>query len=249
LAGGLIGASPVLVWNLQNDWASFKFQIHHGMGKKAWKPVWPVEYLLSILALIFPLYWTEFIRSIRERKHLLLLSLSIPVFIFFFLTSLRSKVEANWSQIAFLPTLTLLALYDSTRWKSRVTALFWAGLLVLLIWQWQRPWYPGCPEKLCEPKRYQSVLEVSKAYQPFLASNYQMASYLWFQTKSPVFKLYDMSRRDFFDTFKFGQIVPEQFYIVKHEETGVPGWLSIQGFRIEKIKNIDQDLVLLKVFR
>lgn len=245
----ILGAAPVLIWNYQNDWASFRFQFNHGIGKKAWKSIWPIEYVASVLILILPFYWKTLWTASRLATQKLLLALSWPILLFFLTTSMRSKVEANWSQLAFLPLLSLLAYYDLSRWKARTALMIWSACLAVLLWIWQLPWYPGCPEKFCEPQRYQAVIEVSKLYQPFMASNYQMASYLWFQNKAPVFKLFDMSRRDYYDTFAQAKPIVPQFYLVKHEETEVPGWLSDKNYKVEMVKKVDQDLTLLRVYQ
>jgi hypothetical protein len=239
----------VLIWNYQNDWASFRFQLHHGVGKKAWRPIWPWEYLASVFFLIVPIYWKQMIQSIKDAKQKLLISLSMPIVIFFTITSFRSKVEANWSQLAFLPLLSLLAYYDQSRWKAKSVFVMWSILLGILLWRWNQNWYQGCPEKLCEPKRYEVVVETSKTFTPFIASNYQMASYLWFKTKTPVYKLYDMSRTDYFDTFKEAKPNEHSFYLAKHLETELPSWLKSDGYKTESIKMSDEDLVLLRVFK
>lgn len=245
----LLGAAPVLIWNYQNQWASFAFQIHHGMGKKAWKPIWPVEYLASVFLLILPYYWRATLGAILDNKQKLLIYLSYPILMFFMLTSFRSKVEANWSQIAFLPLLSLISYYDVIRWKARLSVALWSASLAILLFLWSKPWYPGCPEKLCEPGRYQAVKGILKDYQPFRASNYQMASYLWFQLREPVYKLYDMSRRDFFDTFPEAKPTEASFYVAKHLETNLPPWLAENNYKVETVKSIDEDLVLLRVYK
>jgi 4-amino-4-deoxy-L-arabinose transferase-like glycosyltransferase len=249
LMTSLLGAAPVLIWNYQNQWASFQFQLHHGMGKKAWKPIWPLEYLLSILLFILPFYWLDFVRAVLKNKQKLLIYLSLPILAFFLFTSLRSKVEANWSQVAFLPVLSLIAYYDRSRWKPKLVLGVWGISLLVICGFWNRPWFPGCPDKLCEPLRYQSIKEVAQSYKPFRAANYQMASFLWFQLKEPVFKLYDMSRRDFFDNFAESRPQENSFYLAKHLETDLPSWLSEEHYQTEKIKNIDADIVLLRVYR
>ncbi|MEY4617337.1 MAG: hypothetical protein RJB66_2297 [Pseudomonadota bacterium] len=249
IAFAIVGASPVLIWNYQNEWASFRFQLHHGMGKKAWKPIWPLEYAASVLLLILPYYWKTVWRSIFEYKQKLLIFLSAPILLFFLATSFRSKVEANWSQVAFLPLLSLIAYYDHSRWKARASLLVWIASLGLILIYWAKPWYPGCPEKLCEPLRYRALEEVAKTYKPFRASSYQMASYLWFQLKEPTYKLWGMSRRDFFDSFSMAKPNENSFYLAKHIETDLPSWILDSHFKVEKIKDIDQDLVLLRVYK
>lgn len=245
----LIGAFPVLWWNYQNEWISFKFQLNHGLGKKSWKPKWPWEYLGSVLMLLLPFYWGTFYKAVRENKQKLLIYLSVPILVFFFVTSFRSKVEANWSQIAFFPALSLLAYHDLSRWKSKVTVLFWSLSLMVLLFLWSKPWYKGCPEKFCEPNRYLVLKEVVDEHQPFMASNYQMASYLWFQTKAPFYKLYDMSRTDFYDTLPEAHPAWDEFYLAKDPDTDLPSWLPVKGYKTELVKWVDEELQLLRVYK
>ena len=128
-------------------------------------------------------------------------------------------------------------------------AAIWFLCLVLILFHWQKPWYPGCPDKLCEPHRYSKVIPIVNQYQPFFASNYQMASYLWKAKKTPVYKIFDMSRNDFFDTFEQSKPNGKMFYLAKHLETNLPTWISEKGYKVENILNIDEDLVLLKVYQ
>jgi 4-amino-4-deoxy-L-arabinose transferase-like glycosyltransferase len=249
LGMALLGAMPVWYWNYQHDWISFRFQIDHGVGLKSWKWIWPLEYLASVLLLVVPVYWKAMFQAIRENKHKLLICLSVPIILFFLLTSLRAKVEANWSQLAFLPLLSILAIQDPARWKARFVFGFWIGAFAVVLVFWTQPWFPGCPEKLCEPRRYEAVLPVMDRYQPVMASNYQMASYLWFHKKKPVYKLKEMSRHDYFDTFAMAIPMVDSFYLAKLKITDLPPWLIEQGYRSEKIEEIDEEMVLLRVFR
>lgn len=246
-----LGALPVLYWNYHHEWISFRFQLQHGLGNKGWKPQWPLDYLATILLFIFPTYWSVLVQAIKEHQQKLLLSLALPIFGFFLFSSFRSKVEGNWSQLAFLPTLSLLAFYDikTKSWRLRSVVACWAVCLIIIISFWRQPWFKGCPEKLCEPYRYQSLIEIEKNYRPFFASSYQMASFLWFQTKQPVYKLYDMSRTDFYDTLPESKPSLQEFYLAKHNQTELPVWLQEQGYHSETIKNIDDDLTLVRVYR
>jgi len=245
----IMGAFPVIYWNYQNEWASFRFQLQHGLGNKNWKPMWPLDYLITILLFIFPAYWTVFIKAIIKNQQKLLIYLSLPIFIFFLISSFRAKVEGNWSQLAFLPTLSLVAFYDDKLWRQRSFIIFWGLSLMMLVFIWRQPRFANCPEKLCEPNRYENVIDIEKKYRPFYASSYQMASFLWFRNKRPAYKLYDMSRTDFYDTFPESKPLTNEFYLVKHNETEIPSWVKEQGYQSIIIKNIDEDLLLMRFYR
>ncbi len=76
-----------------------------------------------------------------------------------------------------------------------------------------------------------------------------MASFLWFNAKYPVYKLYDMSRTDFYDTLPESKPNVQEFYLAKHNQTELPSWLKENGYQSETIKNIDEELVLVRVYR
>ncbi|HEA47480.1 MAG TPA: glycosyltransferase family 39 protein [bacterium] len=102
---------PVIIWNYNHGWVSFIKQFGHGLGKKGSSLVNLGAYLGSQAGIVSPflffgLLWAM-IKSlgsgIREKRDdLLLLScFSLPIFLFFLLTSLRSKVEANWPAVGY----------------------------------------------------------------------------------------------------------------------------------------------------
>ncbi|HMN67061.1 MAG TPA: glycosyltransferase family 39 protein, partial [Bdellovibrionales bacterium] len=57
--GGVLGATPVWLWNYMNDFASIKFQAAHGLDR-VWKPSWTIHYVGAQVGIIFPivLYWS-----------------------------------------------------------------------------------------------------------------------------------------------------------------------------------------------
>lgn len=51
---GLIFSMPVIIWNYQNDFSSFLFQLNHGLGRTTYKFYWTWTYVLAQIAVIFP---------------------------------------------------------------------------------------------------------------------------------------------------------------------------------------------------
>ncbi len=127
------GAFPVLYWNHTHDWISLKFQFNHGF-KSAGRGFWDNlgEFIGGQLGTIgltlYPvLIWqgcVVLIRSWREgdEKRFILTCLSMPMALFFIINGTKSKVEANWPQVAYLGLMPLaaewiLAGVDSRRLK------------------------------------------------------------------------------------------------------------------------------------
>lgn len=130
--------TPVIVWNYQHGWTSFTKQLAHGLGRKGHPLLNLGLYFGSQLGVVSPflflgLLWVM-IKSLRlgvkeKRDNLLLLScFSLPVFLFFLLTSLRSKVEANWPAMGYLSAIVVLSgfLFTIEKKSKRIS-------LVLLI--------------------------------------------------------------------------------------------------------------------
>jgi 4-amino-4-deoxy-L-arabinose transferase-like glycosyltransferase len=98
-AGALVAAlcvSPIIVWNLANDWASLKFQAGRGGGRGltlaafaqmlAGQFVWLAPWIAVPLATIFGSSFTR----VREPRVLFCLSLAAPTILYFTVQSLWS---------------------------------------------------------------------------------------------------------------------------------------------------------------
>lgn len=132
---------PVILWNAQNDWISFKFQLAHGLQIKKKKTGLPslMEYIGSQAAVLSPLLFLALIWAtvrgvivwLKERdwRYLFLVIASAFVFLFFGYSSLRAKVEGNWPMSAyFAAIISLASLYSqSTYQRKKVFAAVVAG--------------------------------------------------------------------------------------------------------------------------
>lgn len=145
LGGCLAGAvalavfSPVLIWNGQHDWVSFRFQLGHGFGGKGRASALRTfpEYLGSLLLIVSPglallAFWTGW-KGLKagpfERRFL---SSFFWVFVVFFgVSALRARVQPNWPMLAFFPGLVLVA----AAWREypRVVRRIALGLLACML--------------------------------------------------------------------------------------------------------------------
>lgn len=145
LAGmiALLIFSPVVLWNYQNDWASFRFQWEHGtVGHGSWENV--LVYLGGqaaaggiFLFLIGAVATCIFLAS-RDEKKLFLVSTSLPVFLFFGWAGFKKVGEMNWPAPAFL-TLSIITsaflFVRQTKIKALVgkaSVLFVAAIILIL---------------------------------------------------------------------------------------------------------------------
>ncbi len=149
---GLIGFSPVIIWNLQHGAVSLK----HVMGQAelhqggAWRLSLETfgEFLGSQALVLSPLCFGWMLIAVilslrdglrqRDDRWLFLFWGWAPTFTLMLLLSLRQKVQANWAAPAYLTALVASTAYVACQWKmvhggrSRQLRLAGAGMTILL---------------------------------------------------------------------------------------------------------------------
>jgi 4-amino-4-deoxy-L-arabinose transferase-like glycosyltransferase len=137
LAAGvaLLVATPVVWWNATHDWASFRFQLNHGLGAPRDRLLArEADYIGGQLLLASPVLLVLFVREgvVTLRRGLgsarvLLAAVSCAILLFFAVSAMRRRPEANWPALAYPAAVVLLA--TGTAALERVRA--WrAGVLV-----------------------------------------------------------------------------------------------------------------------
>ena len=159
---GMLVFSPVILWNAEHQWISFRMQLSHGLdareasGLEYFWEYWGGQAAVLTPLVFLALVWAM-IRSAtggwRQKKNnlLLLFWTSAPILLFFAFTSLRTKVEANWPALAYFSALIALAGMASGEWsgwkRTRKGFAWAAGLssfLITLVVHLQ-PIYPLVP--------------------------------------------------------------------------------------------------------
>ncbi len=245
--GAVVGASPVWIWNLQNDFVSFKFQAAHGLGRR-WKPSWTYEYILVQIGLIFPvvLYWAlQARKSVPLAIHLLAW---VPIVFFCFTTS-RGYVEANWP-IAAYPAIFALAVsqFSLSARGLRITCWIWGVLLsgVAAVIIFEPSWSRAL--KFREFHQFDAVVEASKPFEPLFARSYQMAAKVHFESRKYVYKLKGMNRKDFYDYLP-GSEPPARgvYYLIAEKTDSLPLIYSSVGHKIIEKTAVDEKHEIWKV--
>ena len=108
---------PVLIWNAQHDWASFKFQFGRAMPR-SFDPSFLPEFLIGQILLLTPLVAVLAIHGCRlglrgtaarrEGGNALLVATTLPLLLYFVYHALFARVEGNWTA-PLLPALSVLA--------------------------------------------------------------------------------------------------------------------------------------------
>jgi 4-amino-4-deoxy-L-arabinose transferase-like glycosyltransferase len=131
--------SPVVYWNATHGWASFKFQLHHGLDADSGGGAPPSPspaarlaslgtYLVGQLGLYTPIFfvfgivilvirWRHY-RSLSLDERLLVWSATVPLLFFAFAAfKAGSSGEANWPAFAYFPLSLLTIVHVARLWK------------------------------------------------------------------------------------------------------------------------------------
>ncbi|MGZ3770307.1 MAG: ArnT family glycosyltransferase [Bdellovibrio sp.] len=246
---GLIFSLPVIVWNIQNDFASFQFQLNHGLAKGGYNPEWTFSYLLGQLLILFPSVFWAAIKSKLPANLRWLKYFGWGPLLFFFATSFKALVEANWPIIGYPAILAMALFHPKIKSWLKIYVMFWGTVFALVIATVFFPSIRKINEKIEEPYVFQNLSPLAHEYAPLYAGTYQMASSLWYFSKTPVYKLKGSSRFDFFDTLPASIPSTNQFYLLKRESNGLPQWVFQQQWHMKEIKKISPDFVLLEFKR
>jgi len=144
LLPALVISSPVLIWNAERDFVSFRHVSSLAdRGSSFPNLSTALEFLggqlilLSVIPFIFLLqgWWRSF--RIRDSAHIFLTVYSLPVVLFFLVLSLRKEVYANWAGFGYFTGSVLACHYLWAFYRKRKASalliLAFCGLLVLFL--------------------------------------------------------------------------------------------------------------------
>lgn len=243
---GLLFCSPVIAWNILNDFASFEFQLRHGLESETYELDWTTSYVFAQILIMFPLIFWAILRARPTPEFRWAIYFTWGPLIFFFLTSFRALVEANWPVIAYPSLLTLALFHPKTPSWSKYYMAFWGAAVSVIIASMWIPQFRTINEKISEPYEFIEFAPLALEYQPLYGASYQISSSLWYFSKVPTYKLKGTSRFDFFDTLPESIPSGTKFYLLKKEWTGVPPWVTEQGWQSREMKKLDPKYVLLE---
>lgn len=246
---GLIGSFPVLYWNATHDWQSFAFQLKHGLGRDHYNIEWTLGYIAGQVVLLGPPLIASFIRGWHLRGLRLFSWNALFVWGFFLFSSFKAVVEANWPLAAFPPAHAVIAAGARGPKWIRATCFFWAAVALLLGSHWVHPWISQGPDKLNETHEYRSLAPYAIKYEPLFANTYQMASLLSFETKRPIYKLYDMSRFDFYDQLPESKPGTSTFYVIRRTGQNLPKWIEEAQTQVEVMEKAEPGFEILRIRR
>jgi len=136
-------SSPVIIWNMQHDIASFRFQ---STGRAGGIEVRPLDVLGVIghqAAILMPVLFFALLvflyKTIRRKvaiEHLFLLCFFLPLFLLFFLISPIYWVKINWMMPAYISGIIWASTYLSAkyiRWQQLFALVVHVALAIELV--------------------------------------------------------------------------------------------------------------------
>lgn len=145
----ILASSPVIIWNMQHNFASFRFQSSGRVGGIEVRPLDVLGVIGHQAAILMPvLFFALFVMLYKTiRKYglristvppdkLFLLSFFLPVFLVFFLISPIYWVKINWMMPAYISGIIWVSIYFSPkfiRWQQLFAVVVHVALAIELI--------------------------------------------------------------------------------------------------------------------
>lgn len=134
----VIAFAPVLVWNAQNGFVSFAFQLHHGAatGTEGLHLMDDLAFFGGMAAMFNPLFFILFVyaafsqESYRDKRMVFLLVPALFTIAFFLYKGIYKKMELNWVAPAFISASIALSRFIVFKQLYRAAS---AGIILSLL--------------------------------------------------------------------------------------------------------------------
>jgi 4-amino-4-deoxy-L-arabinose transferase-like glycosyltransferase len=210
---GALFSLPVLIWNQQNDWASFTYQLKHGFGKKYYDWTWTANFFLGQALLMSPFVFYSLFQKRNSDKTDQIFSLTQIGF--FTTSSFKAIVEANWP-ITSHTHATAHYSQNFSRKTFKATLIYWLVIYLVLIIFINSDLSKKTLRNQYRSSQLAELLEVVKKYKPLYGPSYQISSLLSWQSNQFIPKLNGLSRYDFYDTLPESNPTEKEIFVLKH---------------------------------
>lgn len=209
---GLVFSLPVLLWNYQNDWASFNYQIKHGFGKTNYDWAWTLNFYISQIALMSPLvFWGLFERRSNKGNQIF----SLSQIAFFTTSSFKAIVEANWPITSHNHSIANFA-ETCSRKKVKLTLIYWTFIYLLMIVFFNLPQSKKILRNQYRSTQIDELMPLVDKYKPLYGPSYQISALMSWKSKVFIPKLNGLSRFDYYDTLPESNPTERKIFVLKH---------------------------------
>lgn len=142
--------TPIILWNLEHDWMSFRYQIDHGTGRSQWQLVDALKMQLLQIATYSPLIYilgaAAVFATLRHgsAKQKLLVIFALPILVLFSMAAAKGRSLPHWTAVGVAFCLPLIASWLTVwqrRWQKSllglllVTTVFLQGVLFSILFR------------------------------------------------------------------------------------------------------------------
>lgn len=240
VAGGFVFSLPVVIWNYQNNWESFLFQMNHGFTRNQYNWEWSMSYLFGQILLFSPFLIYSLIRTWKKSA---ISTMALAQWAFFFYSSTKAPVEANWPIAAHAQAAAAL---DFKKLNLKLCLGYWIFIYIFLVIFVCSPFGQDKIRNVPNTTEIKRILPDILSYEPLYGPSYQISSLIHYLSGREVKKLPRLGRYDFYDRL---QEIPttNRFYLLKHANSWWPEWTAkYKKTDIKKFKEYNLELILLE---
>lgn len=239
---GLIFSLPVLIWNYQNDWSSFLYQLQHGFGKPHYDWHWTLNFYLSQIALMSPLVFYSLFQKMKDKNDQ---TFSWTQLFFFTTSSFKAIVEANWPITSHQHSNAHFLQSASPR-KIKATFIYWGFIYFLVIVFFNTPMAKKTLQNQYRSTQLDELIPLVEKFHPLYGPSYQIASLLSWKTQKFIPKLNGLSRFDFYDTLPESNPSESNIFVLKHFDSIWPEkYQKYTKTKLESFENLQIELYQL----
>jgi hypothetical protein len=191
---------PHLYWQYQHDWISFRYHLFES-NVNPYKFSYTTDYILGQLLLAGPiagffLWPAAFLFRTKNSFEKALKFTAVGFFLFFLLSTLKGKVEPNWTAPAIIPVMVLAHQYllQKEGWRKWLLRLLPVTILIVIAFRVIMVVDLVPADAIVE--RYhawkgwpQELKQKTKGYPVVFNNSYQRASKYWFYTGQMTYSL------------------------------------------------------------
>ncbi|MCL2390473.1 MAG: glycosyltransferase family 39 protein [Endomicrobia bacterium] len=164
----IIMFTPVILWNIANNWASFGFQMRHGLGSSLPKLSFTTfsQCLGAQAGYISPPIFLVFIAAAylcvkeafvkKDRTALLIACFSLPILIFFNFIATFNEILPHWPAMGYLILSIYVAhitlKYADIKWFKIYNIIAWSFTVLLMLLAYAHIMYKVIPVEKFLPK-------------------------------------------------------------------------------------------------
>ena len=195
--GVLLLFSPHLIWQYQNDFPSFKYHLIERASNRNYKFEHTLMHFVNMIAILgvtFPIMYKAFFKNLKS-KNLFFKGLNFIIFgflIFFFFSSFRGRVQAQWIAPISIPLIIITFHYlaqnvVSRKWFIRLAFINISIMFMARVLMFSEGILPVKLNTHGNKAWATELKDKTQGYKKFFINSYQNVATYWYYTKEKAF--------------------------------------------------------------